>query len=53
MDGKDDEATDEHSGVETDEHSGEWTDDDLVLRLIPVFQISKAVLLFDHSNFQW
>ena len=30
MEGKDDEATNEHSGVRIDEHSGEWTDDDVV-----------------------
>ena len=53
MEGKDDDATDEHSGVGTDEHTGEWTDDDLVLRLILLvlsdFQSSTP---FDHSNSQ-
>ena len=34
MEGKDDKATDEHSGVGTDEHSGGELTDDLVLRLI-------------------
>ena len=53
MEGKDDKATDEHSGVGTDEHSGEWTDD-LVLRLILLvlsnIQSSTAFCPFQFSK---